>query len=141
MSERLLTPQQELFIANYTNPKSETFGNAKQTALKVGYSLDYAENITALMPDWLSDNIGLLKRLKKAEKVLDETLEMDTRDPTTNKVDSSLQKTKADVAKFIASTVGKSTYSTRTELTGKNGEELKINVVNYGDNNTSQLSA
>lgn len=133
MSDRLLTPQQELFLAYYTNPKSETFGNAKQTALKVGYSLDYAENITGLMPDWLSDNIGLLKRLKKAEKVLDETLEMDTKDPVTNKTDSSLQKTKADVAKFIASTVGKSTYSTRTELTGQNGEALQIQVVNYDD--------
>ena len=38
MAERLLTPQQELFLALYTNPKSETFGNARQTALKVGYS-------------------------------------------------------------------------------------------------------
>lgn len=133
MSERLLTPQQELFLAYYTNPKSETFSNAYASAKKAGYAEEYSQNMISQMPDWISNNISLTRRLLKAEKVLDETLEMDTKDPVTNKTDSSLQKTKADVAKFIASTVGKSTYSTRTELTGQNGEALQIQVVNYDD--------
>lgn len=50
---KLLTPQQELFLAEYTNPKSLNFGNAKQSAIKAGYSETYAENMTGQLPDWL----------------------------------------------------------------------------------------
>ena len=39
----LLTPQQELFLSYYTNPKSETFSNALQSGLKAGYSQEYSE--------------------------------------------------------------------------------------------------
>ena len=50
---KLLTPQQEIFLSEYTNPKSPNFGNAVQSALKAGYEETYANNITGLMPDWL----------------------------------------------------------------------------------------
>lgn len=119
-----LTPQQSLFVANYFNPKSPTFSNALQSALKAGYKQEYAENITNLMPDWLSDSIGKKKRLlMKAEKVLEATLD--------NTEDKKLAQ---DTAKFIAKTVGKSDYSERTEVTGKDGEALVLNVIKYGDN-------
>ena len=36
--KKVLTPQQKLFLANYLNPKSETFSNALQSALKAGYA-------------------------------------------------------------------------------------------------------
>lgn len=49
--ERILNPQQELFLERYTNPKSPTFSNALQSALEAGYKQEYAENITTLMPD------------------------------------------------------------------------------------------
>lgn len=119
-----LTPQQSLFVANYFNPKSPTFSNALQSALKAGYKQEYAENITNLMPDWLSDSIGKKKRLlMKAEKVLEATLD--------NTEDKKLAQ---DTAKFIAKTVGKADYSERTEVTGKDGEALVLNVIKYGDN-------
>lgn len=127
MSERLLTPQQELFLANYTNPKSPTFSNALQSALKAGYAQQYAENITDLMPDWLWENIGDTKRLIKAEKVLDEMLDLDAQD-------SAEKKIKQDTAKFVAERLGKHKYSTKNETDITSGGE-KINKIeiNYHD--------
>ena len=67
--DRLITPQQEPFLERYTNPKSPTFGNATQSALEAKYSREYAENITALMPDWLGKKKSY--QLKRYFKALD----------------------------------------------------------------------
>lgn len=128
MTDRLLTPQQELFLASYTDPKSDTFGNAYQSALKAKYSPDYAESITAQMPEWLSDNLGDLKRLKKAEKVLDRTLDFEPVGEN-GKIDTQLLKTQIDVAKFMAETIGKVRYSKRSELTGKDGNPISVQSI------------
>lgn len=127
MSEqKLLTPQQELFLALYTNPKSETFSNALQSALKAGYTQTYAENITTLMPDWLLENIGKMNLLKKAEKVMNKTLDLEAVDEK-GKTDNQLLAIQNKTAHFVAETLGKNTgYSKRTELTGKDGEKLQI---------------
>lgn len=68
--ETLLTPQQELFLAEYTNPKSDNFGNAVQSALKAGYTENYANNITGLMPEWLGrkKNYQLNRFFKSVER-------------------------------------------------------------------------
>jgi hypothetical protein len=135
-----LTPKQQEFLANYTNPNSETFGNALQSALKAGYSQEYSENITSLMPDWLSENIGMNKRLKQAEKVLDRTLEMPAVDQE-GKVDNQLLKTQVDVAKFFASTVGKKTYSPRTETDiTSGGKPIPILNAIFTDNSDKEDS-
>lgn len=134
MADKFLTPQQELFLAEYTNPKSANFGNALQSALKAGYKQEYAESITSKMPDWLLENVGDLKRLRKAEKTLDEILELP------NEKENLQAKTK--VSTFVAERLGKNKYSIRTELTGNDGKELKINLINYadaGNNDTLQL--
>lgn len=73
--EKLLTPQQELFLKYYTDPKSPLFSNAKQSALKAGYSEEYACTITSKDLDWLSDNVGQGKLVEKALKNLDKLLE------------------------------------------------------------------
>ena len=49
--DRLLNPQQELFLKYYLDPKSATFSNGLQSALKAGYAPEYAENILFVMPD------------------------------------------------------------------------------------------
>ena len=41
------TPQQNMFIKLWTDPNSDTFGNAYESALKTGYSKNYANRITA----------------------------------------------------------------------------------------------
>lgn len=54
----LLDPRQAEFLNNYLDPSSKTYGNALQSALKAGYSQEYAESITAKAPQWLSENVG-----------------------------------------------------------------------------------
>lgn len=124
------------FLKNYLDPKSGTFGNAKQSAIKVGYSKKYADNITSLMPEWLSENIGELlddERLRKAEQNLDEFLGLNCiedkvgvfgpiKDPETKKrikiTNVNKLKVKADITKFVAETIGKEKYSKKAEITG-----------------------
>lgn len=109
-----LTPQQIDFLTYYNDPESETFSNAKQSALKAGYSEEYAKNMTGQLPDWLSDNISRRRRLlNKAESNL-ETL-----------LDSKDERVKGDMTKFVAKTLGKDVgYSERHEHTGKDGKDL-----------------
>jgi len=120
MEDKQLDPRQTKFLELYLDPKSKTFSNALQSALKAGYAQEYAESITAQMPDWLSDNIRRVGMLNKAEKNLFEILEMG------DIKDKDLLRIKADISKFITSRLGKKFYSDRQELTGKDGEPLDI---------------
>lgn len=122
-TEIFLNPIQEAFLSYYTNPKSETFSNATQSALKAGYSAEYADNITYLMPDWLSESLGDMKRLRKAEKNLDEVQGIDIYDEE-GKPDSQLIDKRTKVDMFLAERLNKTKYSTRNELTGKDGQNL-----------------
>lgn len=114
-----LDPRQTLFLTYYLDPKSDTFSNAYQSAVKAGYSEEYSLNITALMPDWLSESIGRRKRmLAKAEERLEHHLE------------SEDEKISLDASKFVAKTLGKNEgYSERTELTGRDGKDLPTPIL------------
>jgi len=126
--ERLLNPQQELFLERYTNPKSPTFSNAVQSAIEAGYTENYANNITGLMPDWLFDYIGDMKRLKRAEKNLTEVQEIDIITEE-GKPDPQLIEKRTKVDMFLAERLNKSKYSTRSEHTGKDGEALPTPIL------------
>ena len=86
--------------------------------------------------------------LGKAEKVLDECLEMDTVVPIVvdgevidKKVDAGLAKIKQDTAKFIASRLGKDNdWSERTELTGKDGKDLPTPILSALDKEPKEQS-
>lgn len=123
MTERLLTPQQEQFLSYYTDPKSETFSNALRSALKANYSQEYSESITYQMPEWLSENVGDMKLLRKAEKKLNSALDYEPVNEE-GKIDTALLKTQTDVAKFVAERLNKNKYSARQEQTGKDGKDL-----------------
>lgn len=69
-------PRQSLFLSLYLDPMSETFSNGLQSALKAGYAQEYAESLLAKMPEWLSENVGDVSRIKKAEQHLDEVLQV-----------------------------------------------------------------
>lgn len=132
MSERLLTPQQEIFLAAYTNPKSPTFSNALQSALKAGYSEEYANNITSLLPDWLSESIGKSKLVQKAERNLDIALEGGLDDP--EKGGKPIQ---WKATEMTLKTQGKELgYTDRTEITGKDGKELPTPIINVFRNDS-----
>jgi len=112
-------PRQALFLANYLDPKSETFGNAYQSALLAKYSEEYAKKIMTLMPDWLSQNIQDDYLVKKAEKNLKDFLEKESDDTTDKKI-------KSDLTKFALSRLNKAKYSERSELTGPEGKDLGV---------------
>lgn len=129
-------PRQALFLSYYFDQKSKTFSNALQSALKAGYEQEYAETITAQMPKWLSESISEAKIIKKAEKNLDEFLEKESEDPIDKKI-------KADMTKFALERLNKKKYSARTELTGEDGQEIKLTIVDLKndrlkDNSTAE---
>lgn len=109
-----IDPRQALFLKYYLDKKSETFSNGLQSALKAGYEEEYAKTITAQMPDWLSEKINDSKIIQKAEKNLEEFLN-----------DDSDKRIKADMTKFALERLAKTKYSSRQELTGKDGEAIK----------------
>lgn len=123
MAKGLLTPQQERFLASYTDPKSEFFGNAYQSAVKAGYSKNYAESLVAQLPTWLGENLGDMRRLRKAEKNLEEVQNISIITDE-GKPDHQLINARSKVDIFLAERLDKNKYSNRTELTGKDGSAI-----------------
>ena len=126
-----LNPQQETFLKNFLDPKSANFGNYRQSAMSAGYSQDYADNISVQMPEWLFNQLGKSRKVIKAEKNLDDALDGLLDDPEKGKKEIQWKATE-----MTLKTLRKDDYSERTELTGKDGQDLVINVVKYGDSNT-----
>ncbi len=123
-----LDPRQKLCWESYINPKSETFGNATQSAIKAGYEPDYADQITTV--EWFKGKLRRLNMLSKGEKVLDETLDYIAIDDK-GKIDVGIARIKLDAAKVVVTTLGKDEgYSTRVENTGKDGAELPTPIIN-----------
>jgi hypothetical protein len=117
-----LNPQQQTFLKALLDPKSDTWGNFLQSALKAGYSQEYAESISYQMPNWLSENLGKTKLVIKAEKNLEMALDGLLDDPEKGKKELQYKATE-----FTLKTQGKDRgYSERTEITGKDGERLLV---------------
>jgi len=113
-NQYLLDPRQKMCWDLYIDPKSKTFGNAYQSALKVGYEDGTAKQITTF--DWFIEKCRRLNLLGKAERNLDKILDL----PLEDKANIVL-----DASKFVAKTLGKDEgYSERTEHTGKDGLPL-----------------
>lgn len=140
-NQYLLDPRQQLCWSYYVNPKSETFGNAYRSAIKAGYKRGHAIKITSEL--WWGERRRRLGLLSKAEKVLDETLDLphivpamgpfgplfdkETGQPIMT-VSTSVLRIKQDSAKFVTETQGKAfgyTKKTDIDLT-TDGEKLEI---------------
>lgn len=107
----------------YINPKSDSYGNAKESAIKAGYTVSSALQIKST--DWFKTRMRRLNLLSRAEKVLKKTLDMVTFDESTGKEQADLLRVQNDAAKFVAKTLGKDEgYSERTEVTGKDGDQI-----------------
>ena len=146
-------PRQSLFLSHYLNPKSETFSNALQSALKAGYAQEYAENITGQMPGWLSEALGKERMLRTAEKNLVDIMEMEVEvgvkvgeEEIGKKIEPSLVGHKLKASMFIAERLGKEKYATRTEHTGAEGKPIPIlhtlnqsNVLNNDSNEEDSI--
>ncbi len=122
LEEVYLDPRQKMMWRSYTDPKSPTFSNAAQSAIKAGYSEYYSHAITS--KGWFKAYKRRYNLLQKAEKVLDKTLDMETKDDA-GREQADLLRVQNDAAKFVAKTLGKDEgYSERTEMTGANGESI-----------------
>jgi hypothetical protein len=123
-------PREQIMWDIYVENLSKGIDNAYEASMKAGYTVSSAKNIT--LTGWFKERKAKLRRkemLSKSEMVLNDTLDMDT----TNKegaIDPQLHKIKVDVAKTLVTTLGKDDgYSTRSELTGKNGEEFTVKSI------------
>ena len=102
-----LDPRQKLCWDYYIDPESETFSSGLASALKAGYEQATAEHIT--LEPWFIEKLRTLNMLEKAEKNLNNFLEL------TEETDTKLR-VKADVTKFVAERIGKSKYSAKSEV-------------------------
>jgi hypothetical protein len=132
-------PRQALFLQYYIDPNSETFANALRSALRAGYEQEYAENITHLMPDWLSEGIGDAQMVKQALDNLTEFLTMDTlrrtfrvrggkRTVLEEADDPRLKTIKADISKFVLERLQKKKFASRQEMTGPGGGPIEYTL-------------
>ena len=129
------TPQQLAFIDNYFNPESETYGKMTKSGVKAGFDEKYSENLSSMGLKWFEAAMGLYGEddfLKEIDEELKKMVRLETighvkiGDEVVAKQDPQLLKIKQDTLKFLAERLNKSKYSTRTELTGKDGQNLKI---------------
>lgn len=136
-NQYLLDPRQELCWSYYVDPRSETFSNAYRSAIKAGYKKSHSLHITG--ETWWSERVIRIGMLAKAEKVLNDTLDMDHVVPAIGafgpildkdgnqllKSDMSILRIKQDSAKFIAETQGKKKgYSKKIEVDVDPGEKM-----------------
>lgn len=129
VKEKEFTPQQIKFAMFYYLPDSPTYGNARQSALRAGFSDKYSRNITVKNLNWIKDVVleiggkGVTKDklVRKAKKVLDKSL------------DSEDEKIAQDTAKFIAKTTTE--FSEKQDIVS-NGETLTVATLEFvnGDN-------
>ena len=115
----------QMFATFYMQPTSTTFQNVRGSALRAGYSEDYASNITNVKPKWwvelqASSEYERAEMLALAQNNLKERLKDKGDDKDTRKLQT-------DVSKFVAERVGKDHYSSRQELTDKGGRKLFTN--------------
>lgn len=75
-NQYLLDPRQKLCWDFYVNPKSSTFSNALQSAIRAGYSEITARHITK--EQWWHDRARRLGLLSKAERNLEDALDLPT---------------------------------------------------------------
>lgn len=134
----LFDPRRDDCWNHYLNKESNTYGNAYLSAIKANYGKGYAKQITTQL--WWLARVRKLGLLDKAEKVLDEDLEMETVVPVIGmfgpiidketkkplkKIDPDLRRIRQSSATFITARLGKNKgYSTRNELTGADGKDL-----------------
>lgn len=112
-NQYLLDPRQKLCWDYYINPKSETFGNGTQSAIKAGYEPDYADQITTV--DWFKGRVRKLNMLGKAERNLDEVLDLVVKDKK-GRTNPQLLKIKTDTSLAVAKNLGKGDgWTERTE--------------------------
>lgn len=131
-------PRQEEAWKFYMDKEGNTYGNAYLSAIRAGFGKGHAKQITT--QEWWLTKARKSGLLVKAEKVLDEDLDMETVVPVIGmfgpvvdrktkkaltKIDPDLRRIRQSSATFIAARLGKKhDWATRTEFTGADGKDL-----------------
>ena len=121
-----LDPRQALFLQYYLKPGTPTFSNIYQSAIKAGYSKEYAENFRKNEREWVSEHVGLVTKdelVVKAKSNLKKLL------------DSEDEKIQADITKFVAKTDVE--FSEKSEMKVELPQPiLRLDDVSRDDSNT-----
>lgn len=116
-----IDPRQKLCWDFFVNPKSPTFANAYQSAIKAGYSKSRALKIT--VAPWFEIRHRRFCLKNKAEKNLEEFLNIDVN--LQSKAErAEWSRIKLDATKFVNKTLGRKHYGDKAVLTGKDGKDL-----------------
>jgi hypothetical protein len=75
-------PRVQLFTQFYFDPKSDSFGSVRGSAILAGYEEGYADKLTSFAPEWLTTILRFYedkhqRMVAKAERNLEEILDMD----------------------------------------------------------------
>ena len=133
----IVDPRQSRCISLYTNPKSDTFGNLYQSALKSGYEHTYCRNLSEKKPEWLTEGLSLnVDMIKRAEKNLVKYNTIEVK--LNSKLNVDIAKLQVDVSKFILKTLARQKYSEEKEQFEPN---VQINVVNYNQTLTDDVKS
>lgn len=76
-----MDPRRQKFAAAYLDPMSNTYANALQSALKVGFAVSYAEKILSTKPQWFGEIVRQTGNLEDARRNLDTDLNLPTETP------------------------------------------------------------
>ena len=133
----ILDPRQSLALAGYTNPKSDTFGDLKNSLIVAGFDDQYADSIHGRNPKWLTDNLKTtVDMVKRAEKNLVKYNTIEVK--LNSKLNVDIAKLQVDVSKFILKTLARQKYSEEKEQFEPN---VQINVVNYNQTLTDDVKS
>lgn len=140
--KRNLKPRQLDFIQYYTDPKSDTYSNATRSAVKAGYTYNYAKsNASKMLVPLVSDKIQqkenrLIEKATRRERMLDKAeqgLESDL--AIDDSASPALRALRNKTGTFIAETVGKAVYSKASVL-----DKAVIAVITPNTNETIQAT-
>jgi hypothetical protein len=121
-----LDPRQTAFKQYYIDPNSPSFANARGSAIRAGFSEQYADNITVQQPAWLGDMLQETHVVRAEMLALSErNLKNVVSEPKPE--DKDLKKLWVQTSQYVSGTLGKEFYSTRSELTGADGRRLFTN--------------
>lgn len=137
-NQYLLDPRQNTCWSLYIDPKSETFSNAYMSAMRAGYPDATARGITT--QDWFLERTRRMNMLSKAERNLDEFLDLPsmtqamgafgplvhkkTKKPVMT-FNVGLLSLKQKSTEFVAERVGKERYGNRR---GEGGDTFNLIV-------------
>lgn len=111
-----LNPQQELFFSYYLDPKSETFSDSRNSAIKAGFSELYAKNLISQNPKWFQEVMSDKELVDKARNNLSTLL------------DKGDDKIKADLTKFTLTKLSKN-FGDKLDITSKGEAITGINYI------------